>query len=87
MLKGKTKTGFEFEISDEALNNYELIETLAEVDANPLLIPKLLNQLLGKEQQQKLKDHVRDKKGFVSVQAMSDEILDIFQSGADVKNG
>ena len=87
MLKGKTKTGFEFEISDEALNNYELIETLAEVDANPLLIPKLLNQLLGKEQQQKLKDHVRDKKGFVSVQAMSNEILDIFQSAADVKNG
>ena len=86
MLKGKTKSGFEFEVTDNALNNYELIETLSDVDSNPLLVPRLLNQLLGKEQREKLKDHVRNEDGIVPVQAISDEILEIFQSGADGKN-
>ena len=40
MLKGKTKSGFKYEVSDDMLNNYELIEVLADVDTNPLLLPK-----------------------------------------------
>ena len=49
-IKGKTKTGFKYEITGERLENYELIESLSEVDENPLLLPKTVNLLLGKEQ-------------------------------------
>ena len=33
MLKGTTESGFEYEISDETLDDYELMEELAEIDS------------------------------------------------------
>lgn len=86
MLKGKTKSGFEFSIPDEALDNMELIETLAGVDKNPLLLPRLVTQLLGEDQKQELYDHLRTDSGVVPVTKVSDEIMEIFQSDQQVKN-
>lgn len=85
MLKGKTETGFSYEVSDESLNDYELVEILAEVDTNPLLLPKLVDKLLGKEQKKKLLDHLRTEDGKVPIDAISAEIMDIFQNGK-IKN-
>lgn len=81
MLKGKTETGFSYEVSDESLNDYELVEILAEVDTNPLLLPKLVDKLLGKEQKKKLLNHLRTEDGKVPIDAISAEIMDIFQNG------
>ena len=39
-IKGTTSTGFDFEISQDRLNNYELVEAIAEVDTNPLVLPR-----------------------------------------------
>lgn len=85
MLKGKTETGFSYEVSDESLNDYELVEVLAEVDTNPLLLPKLVDKLLGKEQKKKLLGHLRTEDGKVPIDAISAEIMDIFQNGK-IKN-
>lgn len=81
MLKGKTKSGFEYEVSDVAMNNYELVEVLAEVDKNPLLLPRLVKMLLGEDQKKRLIDHVRTTDGNVPIDAVSNEIMEIFQSG------
>jgi len=81
MLKGKTESGFEFEVADAAMNNYELVEVLAEVDTNALLLPKLVNMLLGEDQKKRLMDHVRTDDGTVPIDAISAEIMEIFQSG------
>lgn len=81
MLTGKTKSGFEYEVSDAAMNNYELVEVLAEVDANPLLLPRLLKMLLGDEQKKRLMNHLRTEDGNVPIDAVSDEIMEIFKSG------
>ena len=81
MLKGKTESGFEYEVSDAAMNNYELVEVLAEVDTNALLLPKLVNMLLGDQQKNKLLDHLRTKEGNVPIDLISAEIMEIFQSG------
>ena len=86
MIKGITKSGFGYEISKKRLENYELIETLSEVDENPLLLPKTVNMLLGKEQASKLKEHLRDDEGLVSTDKLTDEIMDIFQSQKEIKN-
>ena len=85
MLKGTTKSGFEYEVSDEAMNNFELIEVLAEVDTNPLQLPRLVKMLLGDEQKKKLADHLRTESGTVPLDAISVEIMEIFQSG-NLKN-
>lgn len=85
MLKGKTRTGFKFEIDERVLNNYELIELLADVEENPLLVGRLLTMLLG-DRKKDLIDHVREEDGIVPLDRMMEEFEDIFSSGQDVKN-
>lgn len=86
MLKGKTKTGFEFEITDETLDNYELLEAIGDMDENPTVITKIVRLLLGKEGTKKLKDHVRTEDGTVPASKMNDEITEIFESQKEIKN-
>lgn len=47
-LVGVTKSGFSYKIPKNNLNNYELIEVLAEMEENPLLFPKVLKMVFGK---------------------------------------
>ena len=87
MIKGKTATGFEFEIEDEVMDDYELLEILTEVDSGDLtLVPKMVDLLLGKEQKNKLKEHVRATKGRVSTKAMMDEVALILSARNELKN-
>lgn len=86
MIEGITKTGFVYEIEEDRLYNYELIELLEEVDSSPLALPKVVNILLGKEQAEELKDHVRSKDGIVAVDKMAEELQEIFLQQAEIKN-
>ncbi len=81
-LKGKTQSGFAYEIEEARLNNYELLETIGELEDNPMVISKMVIMLLGKEQTNQLKDHLRDEEGLVPVEKMTEEITEIFQSQA-----
>lgn len=84
-LKGKTTSGFKYEIDEGRLTNYELVEALAEEGENPLAMVKIVKLLLG-DQTEKLKEHVRDEKGFVSIEKIGQEIKEIFESHKQVKN-
>jgi len=86
MIKGKTKSGFEYKIPEENLNNYELVEALGEIEDNPLLIAKTVHLLLGKEQTEKLKNHLRTESGIVPTDKMSAEIMEIFENQKETKN-
>ncbi len=85
-IKGVTKTGFKYSIDESSLNNYELIEIIAEIDTNPLLLPKVLKLLLGEKQTDKLKDHIRQKNGTVPIELIEKELVDIFNGNKDIKN-
>jgi len=86
MIKGETSSGFKYEIPEENLNNYELVEVLGELEENPLLISKTVTLLLGKEQREKLKDHLRTEGGTVPTDKISEEIMEIFNSQNESKN-
>ena len=87
MIKGKTKSGFEYELNEKVLNNYELVENIAEIEENPLAITTIVKQLLGKDGTNRLKEHIRDENGIVTTDKMMKEIVDIFQnSGKETKN-
>lgn len=43
----KTSSGFEYKIEESRLKNYELVEALADLESNPLSLPKVLRLLLG----------------------------------------
>lgn len=85
MIKGKTKSGFNFEIDEEVVNDYEFIEVLADVDENPLKTPKLFKMLLGDEQTEKLKEHIKSKNGKTPVKVMTEELIEILNN-AKTKN-
>ena len=86
MIKGKTKSGFEYKIAEARLKNYELIEALSDLDDDPLALPKVVRLLLGKELADKLKNHVRTPDGLVPSEKLSDEIKEIFESQNQLKN-
>ena len=69
-LTGVTKSGF----------TYSILET------NPLALPRVMNLLLGKEQAQKLKDHLRDEDGVVDTEQITSELKNIFESQKRLKN-
>ena len=82
MLKGKTSTGFEYEISDDALGDWEITEALVDIDDGKYSAAvKVIRLLLGADQAKKLKEHCRDKEsGRVTQKAMFSELADILSS-------
>lgn len=87
MITGKTSTGFEFELQDDVLDDYELLETLTAVDRGEYgRITEMVEQLLGKEQKEKLKEHIRNEHGRVSAAKMMDEVKEIFDGSKELKN-
>lgn len=87
MVKGETKSGFKFVADDEAMDDIEFIELLAQVDETPTVLPKIAKTVLGDEQYETLKDHLRNKKGRVPVEAFTTALEEIFEAaGEEVKN-
>lgn len=86
MIKGTTNTGFEYEIADDVIDDYELLEIFSELDKNPILLPTAVKKILGEEQKNRLLDHIRDKDGRAKMSAMEKEIINIFTSKKELKN-
>ena len=87
MFTGKTSSGFEFSLQDEGLDDYELLETLQDIDDGDYgKTTKMETMLLGPAQRDALKDHVRSENGRVSAQKMLAEVMEIFESKNKSKN-
>ena len=93
MIDGVTDSGFKFSIEEEALDDIEFIETLADIShGDNSKLPTFLVQFLGPEQKARLYDHCRDDKGRARLSKVQAEIAGIFeairaqQSDSDAKN-
>ncbi len=78
MYTGTTKSGFAFEIEETALDNMELVDALAEAEEDPLSLSRVVRLLLGKEDRKRLYNHIRTEQGNVPIDAMSEELKQIF---------
>lgn len=86
-MRGKTESGFEFELNEEALDDYELLEVLHKIDKGDFgLVPEMVDRLLGEEQKEKLKTHLRNEEGKVSANRLLDEVMQIFNANKTTKN-
>lgn len=86
MIKGTTKSGFNYTIQEGALDDYELLEELREIDkGNTSLIVDVIEKIIGSEQKEQLKKHVRDETGRVSIKRMVDEIGEILRGNQTVQ--
>ena len=71
MIKGTTKSGFNYTIQESALDDYELLEELREIDkGNTSLIVDVIEKIIGSEQKEQLKKHVRDETGRFTINRM-----------------
>lgn len=87
MFTGKTKSGFEFEIEDERLDDYELLEKLCEIDkGNSSELTSAIADFLGEEQKEALKEHIRNKNGRISAKRMVGEFAEILNATKEGKN-
>lgn len=84
--KGITESGFKFEVSENLADDYELIEVLVDLEANPFAVTKIMNKVLGPEQTSKLKEHLRDENGIVPLTLMTATIEEIFLKVGELKN-
>ena len=86
MIEGKLKCGFDYAIEEEALDNMELLDAIADADTNPINISKVVRMLLGDEQRKKLYDCLRTEKGNVPITEVSNAVAEIFASKRETKN-
>lgn len=87
MLKGKTSTGFEYEIDDEVADDWEIVESYAEAEhGDNRASIMVLKQILGADQYNALKEHCRGKNGRVSGKMMGAEMEEIMDSSKETKN-
>lgn len=87
MKKGKTQSGFKFEVDERVMDDMELIDALAEAQGeDPTQISVVVTKIFGKEQKKKLYDHLRED-GYVSAKKVADTITEVFTiMGEDGKN-
>lgn len=87
MMKGKTESGFEFQLDEKVMNNIELIEDLAAVDQGDItMLPKVLVTLLGAEKKKELYEHLRTEDGRVPIDLLVKEVDQIFKASKELKN-
>lgn len=83
-IKGVTRSGFDFTIDQDLLDDMELIELLAEaMGENPFVFPKVIEKLLGKEQKQALYAFLKEKDGRVSVKTVGEAVADMFAAAGE----
>lgn len=85
MLKGKTRSGFEFEIDDNALD-MRVIKAVRKAKTDVTYIDEVYERLLGEEQQEALYAHIEKLYGSVVPDRAAEELIDIFNSFENGKN-
>lgn len=76
----KTKSGFEIEICKDALDDWELLEDLADLEnGNSGKIISVARRFLGADGLTKLTEHCRTPEGRVPASAVEEELGELFK--------
>jgi hypothetical protein len=87
MIKGKTESGFEFEIDEQVVNDMRVIDAMvAAYDENLGGVSRLISLVLTPEQKKDFYAHLADEHGRVPLERASKEIFQILQYNGETKN-
>ncbi len=82
----RLKSGFLLRIEEDALDDWELMEALMEMDsAHPEAALKALPMLIGTEQMKRLKEHLRTPSGRVPMSKMVQVFAEVFSTLNEAK--
>lgn len=91
MIKGKTKSGFSYNIDERKLSDFRMIRAIADVesaDAGTQIkgMIDIAKWLLG-DDIERLEEHIRkDNDGYASVESVYAEVFEIINSQNKLKN-
>lgn len=85
MIKGKLADGYEYEVLEEARDDWEIIEAIEEYETKPQKIVVIARKLLGDEGYNKLKEACRVD-GRVAFTTMAQKVFEILQDCGETKN-
>lgn len=84
MKKGKTTSGFKYEVDENVLDDMELIDAMAASQGeDPTQITVVISKIFGDEQKKRLYDHVRTEDGRVPVADIANVIKEVIESLGD----
>jgi len=87
MLKGTTSAGFEFEISDETLDNFEIVEQLLKLeDGDNMAFWRVGYLLFGEDGMRALREACADEDGNVKTSVMREQLNEVLTNQKPVKN-
>lgn len=89
MIKGKTKTGFEFSVNPDDLDDMRFVDALASLEKNNITaISEVADFMFDTEQRKAIYTHLAklDEKGKVRIEAFTQEVVDILNYTEDTKN-
>ena len=87
MLRGKTESGFEFELEDNVLDDWKLVKYLRNIDkGDSQYIVDVAERLLGEEQCAKLEEYIEKKYGKATASLMTKEIASVLEATKEGKN-
>ncbi|MDX8416959.1 hypothetical protein [Absicoccus intestinalis] len=81
----KLKDGFELHINKKRTRNMLLMDALRESEKDPYAISDVCTLLLGKDQKQRLYDHLKDEDGIVDANDVGEALGKVFNSD-ELKN-
>lgn len=86
MVKGTTKTGFEFEIPKEKFNDWMLLKNLRNIDRGELECVVDVAEFLFDDKLYTLENHVLRINGKVTIDGMISELQNIMDFSDESKN-
>lgn len=88
MIKGITKSGFEFEVNESIMNDMEVVDALVDIKNQDMeAVSVLVGKLFNREDKKRLYNHVRTEDGRAPIDAVMAEVNEIIQyNGEEGKN-
>lgn len=84
MIKGKLKNGFKYEINEKALESYEFLSLLNEVEKKPQKSIELIRMILGIEGEKALIESLKED-GFTPINKVSEALEEMLENISKLK--
>lgn len=79
MIRGTTSSGFAYALPENAIDNMDLVDALADAANNdPLAVSRVCRLFLSEELRRRLYEHLRTEDGRVPIAAITNELGEMF---------
>ena len=94
MVKGKTESGFEYEIDEKIVKSWRFVKEMAKLNTGVLGrmegLVNISSMLLGEDQEEKLMNFISEKEGYADAVTFENTLTEIITSigkeDSEVKN-